>query len=94
MASFIRRLFGGSPKKAAPPPAPAPAPVAPAPAPVVAATGGEGQQQQAATTAQEATKVAGRTYKPKKRQKTVYTNPLGLSVAERSKLNLKQLTGR
>ena len=35
----------------------------------------------------------GRGYRPGKRSKTVHTGALGISVADRSKANLKSLTG-
>jgi len=59
---------------------------APAPKPEAPTTG------QAATA--ETAAAASKTYKPKTRQKTVFTGALGLSTSQKSGIALKTLTGQ
>lgn len=87
MASFVRRLFG-KPKSqpAPPPPAPKPKPAAPTISQKAQGTGD-------AQGAQSGAPRQGGTKRPGKRSRTTYTGALGLSVQQRSGINLKTLTG-
>lgn len=90
MASFIRRLFGGGSK-----PKPAPVPAAPAPAPKAPAAPAAKAEDTGGTPAQPQGKTQSGSTKQKKRTgRTVYTETLGLSAAQRSGTNLKTLTGQ
>lgn len=81
MASFVRRLFGSNNKSSGPLPTSIPA------------SSPFGQAVLSKATP-EAAAAASKTYKPKTRQKTVFTGALGLSTSQKSGIALKTLTGQ
>jgi outer membrane biosynthesis protein TonB len=87
MASFVRRLFGKPKSQPAPPPAPPPPAPKPKPQPAESA-------KTEAQGAQSGAPRQGGTKKPGKRSQTTYTGALGLSVQQRSGINLKTLVGQ